>query len=323
MTTDALTIARRVLRQEAAALVLLSETLDGSVAAAVDVILACQGRVLTCGIGKSGHIARKTAGTFSSTGTPSAFIHAAEAFHGDLGGVTAADVVIFYTHSGETDEIVRLIPVVRGLGAKTILITGRASSSAARLVDVVLATGVTAEACPNNLAPTTSTTAMLALSDALAVAVMETRGFGPDDFARFHPSGTLGKRLLLRVQDAMRPRDEIAVVRPDATVTVVIRAMTTDGVGAACVEDGDLCIGLITEGDLRRHLLRGIDPLAGTAADLMNRSFTSIEPELLATDAFEVFQNHPKKIGEIPVVSAGGQLVGLLVLKDLLRTGIV
>ena len=181
---------RRVLQHESAALARLAEQLDDSFVFAVEAVLSCQGRVICCGVGKSGHIARKTAGTFSSTGTPSQFLHAAEAVHGDLGGVQAGDVVLLYSHSGETDEIVRLYPSIRSLGARTILMTGRPNSSAGRLADLILDTGVKEEACSNNLAPTSSTTAMLALSDALAIAVMDRRGFTHEDFARFHPSGT-------------------------------------------------------------------------------------------------------------------------------------
>jgi len=290
--------------------------------AAVAAILACTGRVITCGVGKSGHIARKTAGTLSSTGTPSLFLHAAEAVHGDLGMVTAADVVILYTHSGETDELVRLFPPLRAIGAQTILVTGRPDSSAGRAVDIVLDTCVAEEACPNNLAPTTSTTAMLALSDALAIAVMELRGFTREDFARFHPSGTLGKRLLLTVADVMRPRHEIAVVAGDDTVFDVLRAMTNAHVGAACVAEGDSLSGIVSESDWRRHLLQAPSRLDAPAEEIMNRNPATIDPSLLAVEALEVFQNYPVQIGEIPVV-ADDRLLGLLVLKDLLRSGIV
>jgi arabinose-5-phosphate isomerase len=312
---------RRVLLEEAAAIVRLADNL-GRFQDAVEALLSCQGRVITCGIGKSGHIARKTAGTLSSTGTPSLFLHAAEAVHGDLGVVTSGDIVLMYTHSGETDELVRLFPSIRAIGAKTILITGRPESSAGRLADLVLDTGVTEEACAINLAPTTSTTVMLALSDALAVAVMEARGFGKDDFAKFHPSGTLGKRLLLRVSDVMRPLMDIAVVEKDTDVLEISRAITEAGVGAACVvEDGHL-IGFISDGDLRRHLQTSDVDLHARAAQLMTTGVTTIESDLLAIEALEVFQNLPKKIGEIPVVR-DGKLAGLVMLKDIVRSGIL
>jgi arabinose-5-phosphate isomerase len=316
-------IGRKALRQEAEALQNLATRLGPEFEMAVQMILECSGRTITCGVGKSGHIARKTAGTLSSTGTPSLFLHAAEAVHGDLGMVTSGDVVVLYSHSGETDEIARLFPSIRGQGAKSILITGRPDSTAGRQADLCLDTFVADEACPNNLAPTTSTTAMLALSDAIAVAVMERRGFGKDDFARFHPSGTLGKRLLLTVRDVMRSYPEIAHVSPEASATDVIRAMTQAAVGAACVVGpGSTLIGLVSESDLRKHLLSHDNPLSSPASELMNSNPSTIAPDLLAIDAFEVFQNFPVKIGELPVVEEG-RVVGLLALKDLLRSGIL
>ena len=313
---------KRVLRHEATALTHAADALGEQFQTAVEWILECSGRVITCGVGKSGHIARKTAGTLSSLGSPSLFLHAAEAVHGDLGMVTANDVVILYTHSGETDEIVRLFPSIRAQGAKSMVITGRPESSAGRAADLALDTGVREEACPHNLAPTTSATAMLAVSDALAIAAMEARGFGREDFARFHPSGALGKRLLLTVEDVMRKRDEISIVAPDDDAIAVIRSMTSAGVGAACVEQAGALVGLVTEGDLRRYLLANPGTISGTARDMMNPTFAGIDSGLLAYEALEVFQNHPKKIGEMPVLE-DGKLAGLLVLKDLLRSGIV
>ena len=315
---------RRVLIEEAEAIQQMAEQLGDTFDSAVQWILHAKGRVITCGIGKSGHIARKTAGTLASTGTPSLFLQAAEAVHGDLGMVTADDIVLLYTHSGETDELVRLFPSIREIGACTILITGRADSSAGRLADLVLDTGVTKEACPNNLAPTTSTTAMLALSDALAVAVMEHRGFGREDFARFHPSGALGKRLLLRVSDTMRAGSDIAMVGPDTPILDVMRAITNAGVGAALVvDDRQHLAGFISDGDLRRHFVQSADPLHAVAKDLMAAKVTTIGPDLLAVEALEVFQNLPRKIGEMPVLDDEGRVVGMLMLKDLLRSGIV
>lgn len=315
---------RSVLRQEAAALEVCAAALDERFDAAVEWILACSGRVVTCGVGKSGHIARKTAGTLSSTGSPSLFLHAAEAVHGDLGSVAEHDVVLLYSHSGETDEIVRLFPSLRDQGAKTILITGRPNSSAGRLADLVLDTRVTEEACPNDLAPTTSTTVMLALSDALAIAVMERRGFGKAEFARFHPMGSLGRRLLLRVRDVMRKEDDLALVAPNTAYLDVSRAITRAGAGAACVVDGEgKLLGLITDGDLRRHLQNSGGDVTENASSLMNAGVTTIEPELLAVEALEAFQNHPHPIGEMPVLTPDRHVLGILMLKDLLRSGIV
>ncbi len=313
----------RVLREEADALVAKSQAIESEFSLMMEWILGCRGRLVTCGIGKSGHIAEKAAATFASTGTPSFFLHAAEAVHGDLGMVTEHDVVLAYTYSGETDEVVRLFPSFRAIGAKSAVMTGRPQSSAARSADLVLNVGVEKEACPNNLAPTTSTTLMLAMSDALAVAVMEERQFGSEDFAKFHPAGALGKRLLLTVQDVMRQGEDLAVGTPDSTVVDLMRSITSAGAGGACVvgDSGEL-LGFVSDGDLRRWIVDGHSVTTGTAKDLMSSGGPTVEPGLLAIDAFEAFQNYPKKIGEMPVV-ADGRLVGLLVLKDLLRSGIV
>lgn len=315
-------VGRRVLLEEAEAIQALAGNLQ-NFDEAVDMILNASGRVITCGVGKSGHIARKTAGTLSSTGTPSLFLHASEAVHGDLGMVAAGDVVILYSHSGETDELVRLFPAIRHLGAKSILITGRGNSSSAALADLVLDTHVEREACSNNLAPTTSTTVMLALSDALAIAAMQARGFTSDDFAKFHPSGALGKRLLLRVSDVMRAREDTALVSQTASVMDVVGAMTTMGVGAAMVVDqNDALLGIVTESNLRKYFLDHGGGMSGMVSEMLNTDPLTIEPALLAVEALEVFQNYAVKIGEIPVVE-NGKAVGLLVLKDLLRSGIV
>ena len=314
---------RRVLNQEAEALLLCAKGLDKTFETACAWLMACQGRVICCGVGKSGHIANKTAATLASTGTPAFFMHAAEAVHGDLGMVTANDIVLVYTHSGETDELVRLFPSFKASGAKTILITGRPESTAGRLSDLVLDTGVREEACPNNLAPTTSTTVMAALSDALAITVMESRGFGKEDFAKYHPAGALGKRLLLRVEDVMRRFEDIAVCSLTDTVLVVMQKIATAGVGAACVVSSDQSlVGFVTEGDLRRHLLRSPIDIDARAESFMTMSPSVIEPDLLAIEALEVFQNSAAKIGEMPVVR-NGKVLGLLMLKDLLRSGIV
>lgn len=317
-----LEVLRRVLGEEAEAIRRQADRLGPEFLQAVDWITACTGRAVPCGVGKSGHVGRKAAATFASTGTPSLFLHAAEALHGDLGMVTHGDVVLLYTYSGETDEIVRLFPSFQAIGARTIALTGRIESSAARMADLVLDVAVEREACPINLAPTTSTTVMMAISDALAVAVMERRGFKSEDFAKFHPSGALGRRLLLTVRDVMRTGADLALVSPSAPVLEVMRAITNAGAGAACVvEDGRLA-GFISDGDLRRHLLAGSDALDARADQFMVTGVTTIAPDLLAAEAVEVFQNLPKKIGEMPVVERG-QVVGMLMLKDLLRSGIL
>ena len=314
---------RRVLKQEAEAVLNCEANLGESFETAAQWILGCSGRVICCGVGKSGHIANKTAATLSSTGSPAFFLHAAEAVHGDRGMVTQDDIVLVYTHSGETDELVRLFPSFKAAGARTILITGRPTSTAAKLSDLVLDTGVREEACPNNLAPTTSTTVMIALSDALAISVMESRGFGKEDFAKYHPAGALGKRLLLRVEDVMRAEDDIAIAHAEDSVLKVMQKIANAGVGAACVVDTEgTLIGFITEGDLRRQLLKEPININSEAQTFMNRTPSVIEPDLLAIEALEVFQNSPFKIGEMPVVK-NRKVLGLLMLKDLLRSGIV
>ena len=314
---------RRVLLAEAEALQALAGRLDASFDSAVQTLLACKGRVVCCGLGKSGHIAQKAAATFASTGTPAFFVHAAEALHGDLGMVTGDDVGLLYTYSGETDEVVRVMPAMTAQGAQTILMTGRPDSSAGRAAGLVLDVAVDSEACPNGLAPTTSTTVMLALSDALAVAVMEARGFSSEDFARFHPAGALGRRLTLRVRDVMRQGADLPVVALTDGLTEVMHTISRVGAGGACVVDGSgLLVGYLSDGDLRRWFERSPSPLEGTAGDAMSPGPATIEPDLLAVEALETFQNFPKKIGELPVVTEG-RPVGLLMLKDLLRAGIV
>ena len=314
---------RRVLKEEAEAIVRLGDSLDASFSTAVDWMVSCPGRVIACGVGKSGHVARKAAGTLASTGTPSLFLHATEAVHGDLGMVTKNDILLIFTYSGETDEVVRLFPSFTDIGAKTIVITGRPDSSAGRAADLVLNVRVRKEACPNNLAPTTSTTVMIALSDALAVAAMEKRKFGEDDFARFHPAGTLGRRLVTRVADVMRVGADVAVVGAETPIVEVMHSITQAGAGGACVvDDEQRLIGFISDGDLRRHFEDDDQPRRAIASDLMSGAPKTIETDLLAFEALEVFQNFPQKIGEMPVI-ADGKLVGLLVLKDLLRSGIV
>lgn len=313
---------RRVLAQEGQAVLTCAEHLDESFERAVEMIFRCEGRVITCGIGKSGHIARKTAGTLSSTGTPSHFLQAAEAVHGDLGTVTSNDVILMYSHSGETDELLDLFPSFRLIGARTILITGRPTSSAGLSAELVLNTHVNEEACSINLAPTTSTTVMLALSDALAIAVMDRRQFGPEDFAKFHPRGALGKRLTLKVSDVMKKRSEIALASPDTQVLEVMREITQAQVGAACVVSDDELVGIITEGDLRRNIVRSADVLYHAASEIMVQTSWTVDPEMLAVEALEFLRHLPKQIGEMPVIEHG-KLVGLLTVKDLLRSGIV
>lgn len=314
---------RRVVQEEAAALAVLGERLGDSFQAAIDTLLSCKGRAVCCGLGKSGLIAQKASSTFASTGTPSMFLHAAEALHGDLGVVRPEDVVIAYSYSGEGAELVQVVQSVAAIGAGTMAVTGRSDSTLARSSDIVLDVEVKSEACPLNLAPTTSTTAMLALSDALAVATMESRGFTAEDFARFHPAGTLGRRLTLRVSDVMRTGEDMAVVPCSADVMSTMRAITRAGAGAAIVVDeSGMLVGLVSDGDLRRWFEGGGSASEGTARELMTENPAVIRPDMLAIEGLEFMENFPKKIGEVPVTQ-DGRPVGILMLKDLVRSGLV
>lgn len=314
--------AARVLRHEAEALLALSRRLGNPFEQALRLLADCKGKVVTVGLGKSGLIARKSAATFASTGTVSVFLHAVEALHGDVGTLSEQDLALLYSHSGESDEILRLFPIFKALEVPTILLTGRPNSSCARQAQVVLDTGVQEEACSLNLAPTTSTTAMLGLSDALAIALMELKGFGENDYAFNHPLGALGRRLHLTVREVMRSGDDFAVVPLDNPVLEVLRSISKAGVGGACVVDqkGDLA-GFISDGDIRRHFLAQEKPFLFTAEQIMVREVTTIEPETRATDALHRFQSHPKKIGEMPV-NENEKPIGLLMLKDLVRIGL-
>jgi arabinose-5-phosphate isomerase len=315
---------RDTLRQEAEAILKIADRVDGTFVRAAEWMLTCEGRVIPCGIGKAGDVAKKFSSTLSSTGTPSLFLHPAEALHGDLGMVTSRDIVVLFSNSGETEEILRLYPSLREIGARTILVTGRPNSTAAKESDLVLDVSVEREACPHNLAPTTSTTVMLAVSDALALAVMKARDFSQTDYARYHPSGSLGRRLLLKVRDAMRTGEDVPIVRPHTRFLDVSSAITKAGAGAACVVDDDhRLLGLITDGDLRRALVRdGAAAIERTAEEMMNPQPQTIQPDVLAIEALDLFESLPRKIGEMPVVEEGGRVVGLITLKDLVRLGL-
>ena len=312
---------KRVLREEASAITATADRLDEAFVSAVELFVGCRGRVITCGLGKSGHVARKTAATLASTGTPAFFLHAAEAVHGDLGMVTADDVVLIYSYSGET-EVVQLVPSFNRAAAKTVAVTGRTSSTLARLADFVLDVSVPREADPHDLAPTTSTTLMLAVSDALAIATMESRGFSREDFARFHPAGALGRRLTLTVRDVMRKGNDLPLVKPESLLADCLATVGAKGAGGAVVVDSSLAlVGYFTDGDLRRWILKG-GSLSVTAGEVATPNPRTLEPNMLAFEALEFFENQTAKIGEVPVVE-DGQVVGLLVLKDLVRAGLI
>ena len=324
LTTDALLEqARRVLAIESEAIIRLSTSLGNDFIQAHRLLLGCKGRVVISGMGKSGHIGHKIASTLASTGTPAFFMHPAEASHGDLGMIAADDVLIALSNSGESDELLVIAPLLKRRGTRIIAITGNPKSRLAKLADVSLDASVEREACPLNLAPTASTTAVLALGDALAVTLLEARGFSAADFARTHPGGTLGKRLLLTVSDIMHQENRIPRTPLNATLAEALQEMSAKALGmTAIVDDENHLQGIFTDGDLRRALGRGnTDIHVLRVADLMTISPTTVEPERLATEAADVMQ--AKKIFGLFVIDAEKKVVGAFNMHDLLRAGIV
>lgn len=317
--------AASVLRQEAQAIEQLIETLDSSFVNAVNMILESKGRVICTGMGKSGHIATKIAATLASTGTPSFFLHPAEGVHGDLGMVTDNDVVLAFSNSGETGEIISILPSLRRIGAKLICVVGNADSTLAKNADIVLLAKVEREACPLNLAPTTSTTVALALGDALAICLLEQQHFTPENFAIFHPGGSLGRKLLLTVENIMHGGADNPVVHKGSTVRDALFVMTDKGLGATNVvnESGKL-IGLVTDGDVRRGLDSGSNFLEWPVEDMMTKMPRTITQEKLAAEAMHMMEkNQPRPITVLPVVDQEGQCLGIVHITDLLRRGIV
>lgn len=319
---SAIDMARRVLRIESDAVAALAGRIDGDFAHAVRLILESAGRVIVTGIGKSGHIGRKLAATLASTGTPAYFVHAAEAAHGDMGMITPADIVIALSNSGTSEELLTIVPLVKRQGARLIAMTGNPGSPLAREADVHLDSGVSEEACPLNLAPTASTTAALALGDALAVAVLDARGFSPDDFARSHPGGALGRRLLTHVRDVMRPADRVPVIGHNAQVGEALLAMTRGGLGMTAVAtDGGTIAGIFTDGDLRRSLERGLDLRKQKIGDIMTRNPQSIGPDALAVEAAEMMER--LRISQLLVIAPDGALAGALNTHDLMQAKVI
>jgi arabinose-5-phosphate isomerase len=312
---------RRAIEIEGRALAALLPRLDASFAQACEICLGCPGRVIVTGMGKSGHIAGKIAATLASTGTPSFFMHAAEASHGDIGMITRQDVLLAVSNSGETDELLLLIPHVTRLGVPLIAITGNPQSSLARAARVHLDVSVDEEACPLNLAPTASTTVTLALGDALAVAMLEARGFTPQDFARSHPGGTLGRKLLLHVSDIMRTGDALPVVSPEALLADGLVVMSKKGLGMCVVVDAGRVLGVFTDGDLRRALDRQADVHRTAMRDVMTAPGKSVQAHELAAEAAHLMEKY--RITALPVVDAGGGLVGAFNVHDLLRAGVL
>ncbi|MBC7780807.1 MAG: KpsF/GutQ family sugar-phosphate isomerase [Proteobacteria bacterium] len=319
---QALVLARRVLEIEAAAVAALCDRLDGEFLHAIELVLACRGRVVVSGIGKSGHVARKIASTMASTGTPAFFVHSGEAMHGDLGMITRDDVLIALSYSGETEELLRIVPAVKRQGARLIVITGNPDSALAREADALLDASVAEEACPLGLAPTASTTAALAFGDALAIALLDARGFGPEDFARAHPGGRLGRRLLTHVADVMRTGSALPRVAPGATLTEVIVEISRKGMGLALVVDAeDRLLGVFTDGDLRRLIDRVSDLRAVVIESVMSRTPQTIEPQALAVEGVELMERH--RVNQLPVVDAQRRVVGALNMHDLFAAGVV
>jgi arabinose-5-phosphate isomerase len=318
-------LARKVLETEAAAILALVPRLDERFDRAVDLLHQCRGRVILTGMGKSGLICRKVAATLTSTGTPALFLHPAEAVHGDLGVIRSDDVVIALSYSGETDEILRLLETIRRLGARLIAITGIPGSTLAQAADVVLDCSVTEEACPLNLVPTASTTAALAIGDALAMTLLVQKGFKENDLASLHPGGKIGKRLM-RVESLMHSGKSCPTVASGTIMRDVIYEMSRKGLGMTCVTDeADRLLGIITDGDLRRHMDRASDILSLTAADVMTRGPVTIPPSTLAAEALHVME--ARKITSIVVVngdgSDGGRVAGVVHLHDLWRTEMI
>ena len=321
-TVQALTSGRRVLSIEARAVQELANRLDENFVRAAEMIFGCKGRVVVSGMGKSGHIARKIASTFASTGTPAFFVHPAEAGHGDLGMVTRDDVMVALSNSGESAELLMIVPMIKRLGGKLVAMTGNAQSSLAREADVHLDANVAEEACSLGLAPTASTTAALALGDALAVTLLEARGFDKDDFARSHPGGSLGRRLLTHVHDVMRTGDAIPRIDETASVAQAILEISKKGMGMTAVtRGGQQVVGIFTDGDLRRALEKGSDLRTMELRQLMTANPRTVRPEQLAAEAAEFMEHY--KISQLLVLDARQHLAGALNMHDLMQAKVI
>jgi arabinose-5-phosphate isomerase len=319
---QALQLARETLDIEAEALMGLKSRLDARFSQAVLMMLNVQGRVVVTGMGKSGHIGSKIAATLASTGTPAMFVHPGEASHGDLGMIKAVDVVLAISNSGESDELVSILPVLKRLGVPLIAMTGGMNSALAQHADVVLDSSVSKEACPLNLAPTASTTAQLALGDALAVALLDARGFKAEDFARSHPGGSLGRRLLTHVSDVMRKDDQVPRVLPTAGFSELMQEMSRKGLGAsAIVNEAQQIMGIFTDGDLRRLIEKGLDLRSLLAKDVMHANPRTVKQNALAVEAAELMEQF--KITSVLVVNDAGQLSGALNTNDLMRAKVI
>lgn len=322
MSHDHISVGQRVLDIEARAVNALKDSLDASFSAACDLMLNAKGRVIVTGMGKSGHVGSKLAATLASTGTPSFFVHPGEASHGDLGMITPDDVVLALSNSGETAEVLAILPVIKRKGTGLVGMTGRPQSALAQLSDVHLTVAVAEEACPHNLAPTSSTTAALAMGDALAIALLEARGFTPEDFALSHPGGSLGRRLLLKVDDIMHAGEQLPLVSATTSLSEALLEMTHKGLGMTAVthDDGTLA-GIFTDGDLRRIFDRDIDIRQATIADVMVTNPITIAPGHLAAEALQIMET--RKINGLMVCDDAGKPLGAFNMQDLLRAGVV
>lgn len=317
--------ALETLRIETDALQKLLSRIDDEFEAAAKAILACKGRVIVSGIGKSGHVGQKIAASLASTGTPSFFMHPAEAFHGDLGMVTQNDIVLAISNSGETNEMINILPVIRRIGAKIIALCGRRDSTLGKNADFFIDAGVEKEACPLGLAPTASTTAALAMGDALAMALLAARNFTEQDFAVFHPGGSLGRKLLLTVENVMRSGEDNPIIEADRTAKEALFIMTSTGLGATSVVDTNgKFIGLVTDGDVRRCLAKGPEFLNEPVEHFMTKKPETITKDKLAASALSLMEKHqPRPITVLPVVDEDGFPLGIVHLTDLLRQGVV
>ncbi len=319
---QSLSLARKTFQIEAAAVLALADRVGLEFARAVQTILNCRGRVVVMGMGKSGHIGRKIAATLASTGTPAMFVHPAEASHGDLGMITAADVVLGISNSGESEELNAILPTLRRQQVFLIALTGGVHSSLARHADLVLDSSVDQEACPLNLAPTASTTAQLAMGDALAVALLDARGFKEEDFARSHPGGSLGRKLLTHVSDVMRRGAAVPSVTGEASLTELMREMSSKGLGASAVVDAEgRVLGIFTDGDLRRLVEKGTDLRPLRALDVMHAGPRTLSADALAADAAAMMEQH--RITSVLVVDAAGLLCGAINTNDLMRAKVI
>ena len=319
---QALALAHKTFEIEAAAVLGLKGRIGPEFAQAVQRMLNCRGRVVVMGMGKSGHIGRKIAATLASTGTPAMFVHPAEASHGDLGMVAPGDVVLAISYSGEVDELAAILPALKRVGVTLVAMTGRVESMLAQHADIILSSAVDQEACPLNLAPTASTTAQLALGDALAVALLDARGFREEDFARSHPGGVLGRKLLTHVSDVMRTGDAVPAVGLQTPFTGLMREMSNKGLGAsAVVDDNRRVLGIFTDGDLRRLIEKGVDLRASQAADVMHPNPRTLRAGALAVEAVALMEQH--RITSVLVVDDNGVLCGALNSNDLLRAKVI